>query len=496
MHIAFTRVDNALRFSPAAPGLLDHLHYHRREFRRVQGRMATVFEKRDLYRMLPDGSVLTLPGFYPALVRLVADQGDTSATDDRRTAPPALDWAAVNGIRWEGIGSTGLRDYQMPAMAEFLTRAQQENGIVCATGGYGKTIVQAVTCAAFRGMNTILAIPLKEVFLQTHKKLQAMFPDWHIGRVGDGHRDISEQVTVTTFRSLPSCATEKCRLLLVDELQSATGDEFTRMMCSMSPVRVFGYSATDRGMFSKSERLVEGLFGERLIFVPYQEAERQEAVVPVTVWMVRVPKHRLFTANSMEARLRRGIQLHEDRNELVGRICQNVPAGWPVLVFVDKIKDHLVPLHARMPQGTRWLHRETSRRTLGAYALTAAQQAETIRDYQEGKFQFLLATDAFRAGVDVPHCRVVVQASGGTSEVELLQEAYRASRTLPAERAAELGLPPKTHAVLVDFLDQHDPALLNMSEARMRIYRKQGWLVREADGPAQIDWSLHQSSRT
>jgi superfamily II DNA or RNA helicase len=93
--------------------------------------------------------------------------------------------------------------------------------------------------------------------------------------------------------------------------------------------------------------------------------------------------------------------------------------------------------------------------------------------------------------VDIPNCRVIIQASGGSSEVELLQEALRGSRTLSETQQRTLGAPPKTHLVLIDFLDLHDPSLEGMSRKRMEIYRKQGWAIHEVESPAQIDWKKY-----
>lgn len=358
-----------------------------------------------------------------------------------------------------------------------------------------KTIVQAVTYAAFNNLNTILTIPLKEVFTQTHEKFQRMFPDKHIGRVGGGFHDVSPDITITTFKSLKSCATEKCQLLLVDELQSTAGEEITSVLCQMHPVRIFGYTATDKGMFNKAEKLIKGLFGERLIFIPYTEAEQNKAVVPVTVWFIRMPRELMISAGSMEGKFREGVKRCKPRNQLIGKTCSLVPPGLQTLIFVDHISDHLIPLHKELPVGTRYIHRDSSKASSGAYALSPKQQRDTIKDYQENKFQFMMATDAFRAGVDIPNCRVVVQAAGGSSEVELLQEAYRGSRILPANLQAELEATPKTHAVLIDFLDSHEPALESMSRKRMEIYESQGWTIREVDAPEQIDWAFYTPTK-
>ena len=75
--------------------------------------------------------------------------------------------------------------------------------------------------------------------------------------------------------------------------------------------------------------------------------------------------------------------------------------------------------------------------------------------------------------------------------MELLQEAYRGSRILPENLQRALDVTPKTHLVLIDFLDLHEPALEGMARKRMEIYRKQGWAIHEVESPAQIDWEKY-----
>lgn len=488
MEITITRVDGALSVSPSPPYLVDYLQYYHRGFKLVHYRRVNDFEQRLLHQIQSDGSLITFPGFFNKILELCHANHDVVRVIDRRTPLPPVSWEAIQAINWEGIGSTGLRDYQIEPISEFLVKAQSSSGIVNAAGGFGKTIVQAVTYAAFNGLNTILAIPLKQVFIQTYDKFRRLFPNKHIGRVGGGHHDLSSDITITTFKSLRNCATEKCQLLLIDELQSTAGEEISSILCQMHPIRVFGYTATDKGMFNKAEKLIKGLFGDRLVYIPYKDAEESNAVVPVSVWFIKTPTDIMVSAASMEGKIRQGIKQCKRRNELIGQVCNMVPNQWQTLIFVDHIVDHLIPLHKELPAGTRFIHRDASK-SLGEFALTNKQQQNIISAFQENEFQFLMATDAFRAGVDIPNCRVVIQASGGSSEVEILQEAYRGSRILTESQQQALGVSPKTHLVLIDFLDLHEPALEGMARRRMEIYRKQGWAIHEVESPAQIDWN-------
>ena len=479
MNIQITRVDGAICVNPAPAYITNYLQYSHRSFGLKGWKRVNVFTKKELYSTAPEGGVITFTGFFSKLYELITKEGDTLVVSDMRTPIKEPDLEAIKNINWEGIGSTGLRDYQVEPIVEFLFKAKDENGICCATGAYGKTILMACTYAAFHHIGpTIVATPLQQVFNQTYDKFVKLFPDRHIGRVGNGYCDISTDVTVATYKSLPRCPLEKCKLLLMDEIQCTTGNSIVETLSSVTPVRMFGYTATDKDLFNGADKLIKGLFGERLIYVPYQDAQDVGAVVPCKVYMIKVPEQAAFSANSIEGKLLRGIKRNEVRNRLVGEACRLVPEDWQTLVFIDNIEDHLIPLYNFMPEGTRYIHRGQGKQ-FGAFSLSAKKQEKTIEQFANGEFKYLLATDCLRAGADIPQIKVVVQASGGTSSTELLQEAYRGARTAPG----------KTHMILLDFEDNHDPTLENMAIKRVGIYEKQGWQVIHVDDPKDIDWS-------
>lgn len=479
MNISITRVDGAILINPVPAYITSYLQYSHRSFGLQGWKRVNKFDKKELYTAATSNGIITFAGFFDKVNSLIIKECDVPVIEDLRTPVKEPDLAAVKNINWKGISSTGLRDYQIEPLVEFLYKAREGNGICCAAGGFGKTIMMACTYAAFSHIGqTILATPLKAVFDQTYDKFCKLFPDHHIGRVGDGYCDISSDITITTFKSLLKSPLEKCKLMLMDEIQGTTGEVIVSTLSGISPVRMFGYTATDKNLFNGADKLIKGLFGERLIYVPYTDAESDGAVVPCMVYMVKVPDKAIFSANSMDAKLLRGIKRNEVRNKLIGEVCSMVPKDWQTLVFVDNITDHLVPLYEYMPEGTVYVHRGQSK-DFGAFALSPKNQDKNLEEFRVGEHKYLLATDCLRAGTDIPQIKVVVQASGGTSEVELLQEAYRGARTAP----------DKTHFVLIDFLDSHDQTLENMSSKRVEIYKKQGWKVKVVNSPSEITWN-------
>ncbi len=486
MNIKVTLLDGGVHIAPVPEYLTKYLKYSHRKMEIIRYQKKTTFEERLLYQTDGAGGIFTLQGYFQRVCNLIHKNKDTYTTEDSRTKLPDIDWEAVRDV--------GLRDYQVEAVAQGLLAGADNSGIFHAAGGYGKTYCQAFTYAAWGSLNTILAIPLNQVFRSTYKKFCELFPDKHIGRMGDGVHDISKDITISTFRSLDKCSTEKCQLLLVDELQGTSGEHIQNVISTIKPIRIFGYTATDDGLFNGADKLLKGLFGERLIHIPYEEAQEVGAVVPALVYFVRTPEVNI-NANTFDGILSQGVKRCKPRNQLIAKIVTMIPKGWTSLTFVDHIQDHLVELHKLMPAGVKYVHRGSSKKELGTYALSVKQQREIIDDFIGNKFQHLIATDAFRAGVDIPHLRVVIQASSGSSKIEVIQEALRGSRTLSIEDKERLGIKEdKTHFVLIDFLDNHDARLNNMALARMEHYKQQGWKVKVVDSTNEIDWNDYETN--
>ena len=434
------------------------------------------------------GGASTLAGFFTHVCKLIKKNLDSYTVVDKRTPLPEIDWDMVKRL--------GPRDYQIEPLVDALEICKENNGAIVASGGFGKTYMQAFMYGAWNNLNTIVTVPLRSIFEQTYKKFKTLFPTKHVGCCGDGCRDISTDVTIATFSSLKNCSLEKCQLLIVDEIQQATGPVMQDIIKSMNPIRIFGYTATNRNLGNGADKLLIGLFGPPLIDISYFESEDVGAVVPCTVYFVKVPAEGpQFKYSNLDTIKRHAIERYTPRNRLIGSIVRAIPCKWQSLIFVEHVVDHLIPLMPFMPQGTKYIHRTSSKDQAGAYALTKKTQDKVMQDYMANKFRHLIATDCLKAGADVPNIRVVVQASSGSSEVEILQEAFRGSRTLTTEYQDRLGVDPKTHFVLIDFLDNHQEAMSKMAEKRMEIYRKKGWSINVVDSVEQIDWYKYEGTK-
>lgn len=479
MLISVDRHPFGLVVNPAPSYLEKYLQYSHRSFKTKNWKRVNHFEKRLLYHKNEDGSITTLHGFYHKILREIENNLDSVQVRDYRIKLPEIDWQAVKNI--------GLRDYQKPIFVDYLLKLQNDSGIVNATGGFGKSYCATTTYAAFSSLNTIVAAPLKKVSESLYNLFKEKFPDKDIGMVGNGFHNISEDVTITTYKSLANCALEKCQLLIMDEIQSSVGDEIQNIITTANPIRVVGMTATDKGTFSNSDKVIKGLFGERLIYIDYEEAVEKQAVVPCQVIMIRIHAGLGTYGNNIESIIRKGIEQNSKRNELIGKVLAKIPDKWQSITHVNHVK-HLINICKYIPADTKYVHRESSKEKAGLYALTAKQQKEVIEEFEHIELRNLICTGCLKAGFSAQNARVIIQASGGSSEIDIPQEAFRGSRTLGKELQEEHGLPDKDKFYVIDFMDEHDEFLKGQSNKRIEIYKKQGWDIKIVNEVEEIEF--------
>ena len=118
MEITITRVDGAVGVSHAPDYLTNYLQYSHRSFGFKNFRKVNVFEKKELFSIVPGEGLITFAGFFHKIQDLIERNGDTAIVLDQRSTVPDPDIAAINGINWESIGGTGLRDYQIDPVVE------------------------------------------------------------------------------------------------------------------------------------------------------------------------------------------------------------------------------------------------------------------------------------------------------------------------------------------------------------------------------------------
>jgi superfamily II DNA or RNA helicase len=148
-----------------------------------------------------------------------------------------------------------------------------------------------------------------------------------------------------------------------------------------------------------------------------------------------------------------------ERNTLI--VNEMLTHERPGMVFVRRIPHghNLVRMAERAGLSVRFV--EGSR--------DARQRDRAIKDLSEAKLDYIVASDVFNEGVDIPALRTVVLAAGGKSTVKVLQQIGRALRKSDG----------KTVASIIDIDDRGNKWLRQHSLERVRVMRREGYDVVE-----------------
>ncbi|MET0793289.1 MAG: DEAD/DEAH box helicase family protein [Polyangiaceae bacterium] len=161
----------------------------------------------------------------------------------RHSAPPLRDEVAPSSLprpaAWRPVP---LRPYQQAALLSWELSGRR--GIVSLPTGSGKTQV-AIAALAARGVRALCLVPTRALLEQWTAAIRTAYTG-PIGRLGDGHRDLTA-VTISTFESayrlMPRIGAQ-FELLVVDEAHHfGTGARDEALEMAIAPERL-GLTAT------------------------------------------------------------------------------------------------------------------------------------------------------------------------------------------------------------------------------------------------------------
>jgi superfamily II DNA or RNA helicase len=159
---------------------------------------------------------------------------------------------------------------------------------------------------------------------------------------------------------------------------------------------------------------------------------------------------------SLPSAYRWGIERHHGRNTWAAWAAQALlAAGKRVIVLVDHI-EHGITLAGMIPDAVFV-------RGADGKEVRDDDVFNNIADFNAGKIQCLVGTSVLGEGVDLPAADALVYAKGGSASVTVTQDVFRVLTKSEGKR----------RAIVVDFADRHQEALLNQSAKRAEIYARE-----------------------
>jgi superfamily II DNA or RNA helicase len=348
-----------------------------------------------------------------------------------------------------------LRPYQKHAAQAAMTH---EHCVLHMATNAGKTYIIAYILQA-TGHNAVVVVPTRALLTQTADKLEQLL-GMDVGRYGAGQENLLD-MTVTTIASLGKLTGDvklDNRTLIVDECHHTSAETLYENLMQVPGMYRIGVSGTpltyddlrDLKLMAATGPVVHTLSNAELI-------EDGWSVKPEIKFVI-IDTPKIGEDVEYDEAYRAGIVNNDMRNQMIGRICAAEKERGPVLVLANWV-EHVNEIMHHMPGSL------SSASVTGQSSNTALQRGlDWLRD---SEIDVLVATDVYGEGIDVPAVATLVLAGGGRAHIKLLQKIGRGLRTAEDKNVVHVW----------DFLDDTSPYLLEHSEARHRLYKREGFEV-------------------
>lgn len=361
-----------------------------------------------------------------------------------------------------------LREDQNKALKTALTI---QRGVIKEPTGTGKTILQMGIMSAIEG-NILLLAHTSAIVNQTFEKLRNV--GWDCAQIGGGMgyydfdtmiADCKKIIIVATIQSFAKLNVDNLATffdaVIVDEAHrvSSFDGQYAKVLGNLiAPIRL-GFTATLPTKTS-AKLALEAFLGNLISEQTINEAMEKEILAVPKIKIIKSRyRNSIRDVKKYADVYQAGIVDNLSRNKQIVKIVKShKEKGQTTLIFVNKIKhgnnlkEVFLKENIRVPFVNGKM--ENEKREIIKKSL--------IRK----KRKIVIATIAWREGVDIPTLDVLFNAGGGKDELGVLQTIGRALR-----RTEE-----KDSAIIYDMFDPSSPFLVNHFGHRISIYMEQGWL--------------------
>lgn len=372
----------------------------------------------------------------------------------------------------EKLPEYGIPEYEHVTLyndqKELVLKAlQEQRGVIKAPTGTGKTVV---TYAIIQALATyknpckaLVICPSTSITSQTAKTLKERF-HMNVTTITAGKADMSGDVIVGIINSIanlpPSSYCAVFDIVIIDETHHVNLEGMYEKFLSQSlaPVRI-GLTATPDPSNSEKGMACEGLLGPIIGEFQMQDAIESGRIAKPRLELVPVPINgNIRKLRTWHEIYNVGIVFNRMRNKIIAKkVKQFADEGKSCIVFA-KLLEHAKNLVEFIQDiGVECYY-------------VAGNVTEKERNIIKAKLETkqincVVATAAWREGVDVPHLDAVINAAGYLSEKAVLQMAGRCLR------AAE----GKEEGIIVDFIDS-GKYLSEHCVRRLLTYAEKGFL--------------------
>ena len=334
---------------------------------------------------------------------------------------------------------------------------------------------------------SVFAAPSKDITKKNAEEVAKLLPHRDVGLIMSGINRPSDDIQVITLDSLHRLNPLEVGLLIVDEMHTSASDSRAADILKFVNARKYGVSATPLGRFDGKDPVAEGLFGPIVVQKNYKDGVEAGALVPIEVIWVNSPEPSVGMGKYMlyktrDGKVKAGSINNHGQNRIIAQILRLLPHDVQCLVITQFI-EHMHHILQYCDDDVAYAHAQTSDKELrkfpGVKAISAKERNEIYARIASGEMKKVVSTHIFKEGVNFVHLNVVVNASGGGSDIAAAQIPGRASRKSEG----------KDKAYMVEFWHPWDTdlgkagPLLAADKQRRKVYNelgfKQSWIEPE-----------------
>ena len=469
--VCFTRDSDSptVELDPWVPMLADVLVYESSVF--TPGDKYPRIEKHSLYWLSEDGRKGYFPvGMLRRVVKVLTKAGyEMTGRDlrDRSRYFPEPDWSVVGDLR--------------PGQHEVLEAVTSADmGLIVCPTGFGKSFIVTMLVKMYPTLRFLIVAPGLSETDNLYGRIREVEPDTALLN-GTSRDDPDHRVVVSTSRSFLKADLAKTDIFIFDEAHACGNNRTTQdILDNLRGSRIFGFTATPKGRSDRADRLIEAVFGERIVDFGYEDAKNAGNVTPIEVQIWDVPgevaESKSRYGNAITQNKRRFYWNNPARNALIKAVADTVPEDEQLLIMVDTV-EHLIRLGAILPGYAlvcgdgHDLKAEAARLKLDLSANLLGDDKDVYKElvdrFSKGQLKRVIATYKWKQAVDFPSLSVLIRADGAKSPILASQVPGRLSRLSP----------DKAKGILVDFSDRFNPMAERKALARQKSYRANGWTI-------------------
>lgn len=373
------------------------------------------------------------------------------------------------------------RDYQIQTVDECL---KHKCGLVKIATGGGKSFVISMLIAK-TNIKTVVYVISLDLLYQTKKAIEDAL-GITCGIVGGGECVI-RQITVATPYTISNAydkvydpfddeesraqkeslgkvskikiqkMVEDAQMFVFDEVQFLAASSFQWIAKNSKHARYrLGFSATP-WRNDNADLALTAVTGKQLIDIDATTLINKHVLVPPKIYFFDVPELDGYKINNHGKKSYASIYdayivENKNRNEMIIEAAIKLREKNKKILILVKRKKHGLKLLESMPKNiaTYFIN--------GDAPIEERQAVKTL--FNINKIDIIIASSIFDTGVDLPILDALILAGSGKSSIRALQRIGRIIRSAPN----------KTHAIVVDFID-NAPFLIKHSKERCIIYK-------------------------